>query len=79
MERSGVSAKRSMRPMKNDSIPLGFLIHAGVYLAVVGLCAALALSNDPPMHWYVWVALGWGLGLAANAWAVLGKSRARAA
>lgn len=56
--------------MKTDSIPLGFLIHAGVYLAVVGLCAALALSHDPPRHWFVWVAAGWGLGLGAHALAV---------
>ncbi|BAQ15924.1 2TM domain-containing protein [Methyloceanibacter caenitepidi] len=62
--------------MKNDSIPLGFLIHAGVYLAVVGLCAALALSHDPPRHWFVWVAAGWGIGLGAHALAVR-RCRAR--
>ncbi len=66
--------------MKTDSIQLGFLIHAGVYLAVVGLCAALALSHDPPRDWFVWVAAGWGIGLSAHAlavWRCRGRRRER--
>lgn len=66
------------RLMKIDPATRALLIHAGVYLAVVALCAALALSHSPPRLWFVWVAAGWGIGLGAHALAVwLGRARHR--
>ncbi|MDJ0511812.1 MAG: 2TM domain-containing protein [Methyloceanibacter sp.] len=56
--------------MDADSAKKALLIHAVAYGAVVALCAALALSHDPPRHWFVWVAAGWGVGLGAHALAV---------
>ena len=44
---------------------LGWFIHAGVYLLVNLMLAALAASSD--RNWAVFPALGWGLGLAIHA------------
>ncbi|MGE8321269.1 MAG: 2TM domain-containing protein [Comamonas sp.] len=43
---------------------LGWYIHAGVYLCVNLLLAALSFSNG--RHWAIYPALGWGLGLAVH-------------
>jgi hypothetical protein len=32
---------------------------------------AINLATSPHHLWFFWPALGWGLGLAAHAWAVL--------
>lgn len=56
--------------MRVDSAKSALLIHAVAYIAVIALCAALALSHSPPRQWFLWVAAGWGIGLAAHALAV---------
>lgn len=44
----------------------GFWIHLGVFTAVnVGL-AALNLSRNPDKLWFLWVILGWGIGVAMH-------------
>ena len=46
----------------------GFYIHAIQYVVVI---AALAVLNlvffDPHYPWFLWAAMGWGIGLAAHA------------
>jgi 2TM domain len=49
----------------------GFVVHAGVYLLVNLGLVAINLATSPHHLWFFWPALGWGLGLAAHAWAVL--------
>ena len=67
------------RHMRVDSATRAFLIHAVVYIAVIALCAALALSHSPPRQWFLWVAAGWGIGLGAHGLAVwLSETRHRA-
>lgn len=46
---------------------LALLIHLGAYAVGVGVCAALNLLLAPKTLWFVWVAAGWGIGLAAHA------------
>lgn len=46
---------------------IGFGIHLAVYLLVNGGLAALNLLTAPHYYWFVWVALGWGAGLALHA------------
>ncbi|HEY5732852.1 MAG TPA: 2TM domain-containing protein, partial [Methyloceanibacter sp.] len=48
-----------------------FLIHLGVYVAVVGLLAALNLHRNPGNLWFIWVLLGWGIGVAAHGLVIL--------
>ena len=52
--------------MSRDHATRGFLIHLGVYVLVVGLLAALNLYRNPSNLWFVWVVLGWGIGVAAH-------------
>ena len=57
--------------MPRDHATRGFLIHLGVYVLVVGLLAALNLYRNPGNLWFIWVLLGWGIGVAAHGLAVL--------
>ena len=43
-----------------------FYIHAGVYVAVVGSLGAMNLTRNPDHLWFHWVAMGWGVGVAAH-------------
>ena len=57
--------------MSRDHATRGFLIHLGVYVLVVGLLAALNLYRNPDDLWFIWVLLGWGIGVAAHGLAIL--------
>jgi hypothetical protein len=43
-----------------------FLAHAATYAAVVLVLAGLNLWRSPDRLWVIWVALGWGIGVAAH-------------
>jgi hypothetical protein len=49
----------------------GFQIHAFVFVATVILLAAINAYLGPP-YWIVWTLLGWGIGILAHWWFVLG-------
>jgi hypothetical protein len=53
--------------MPNDRRKLALLIHIAAYLVVLGICAALNLWLVPGKLWFHWVAIGWGIGIAAHA------------
>jgi hypothetical protein len=46
---------------------LALLIHVAAYAVVVAICAGVNLWLAPDNLWFVWVALGWGIGVAAHA------------
>lgn len=52
----------------------GFFTHAAVYVAVNlmlwGLWLAISLANGMTFPWPIFPSLGWGVGLALNAWSV---------
>jgi len=52
-----------------------FAVHLFAYVAVIVLLFVVNLTVTPHSWWFYWVALGWGAGLLANAWAVFGKRR----
>jgi len=52
-----------------------FTVHLFAYVAVIILLFVVNLTVTPQKWWFYWVALGWGAGIAANAWAVFGRSR----
>lgn len=56
--------------MSRDHATRGFLIHLGVYVLVVGLLAALNLYRNPGNLWFIWVLIGWGIGVSAHALAI---------
>jgi hypothetical protein len=62
----------------NDPKMRRFTVHLFAYVAVIVLLFVVNLIATPHTWWFYWVALGWGAGLLANAWAVFGKGRARA-
>jgi hypothetical protein len=53
----------------------GFHIHAVVFVLTMILLTAIDLATGEPW-WVYWPLLGWGLGLAAHWWFVLGPGAA---
>jgi hypothetical protein len=49
---------------RRAALKFGWFIHAGVYLAVNLMLAALAAAGE--RNWAIYPALGWGLGLAIH-------------
>lgn len=43
-----------------------FYVHLTQYLIVIPILAAINLLGYPDYWWFVWPALGWGLGVAAH-------------
>ena len=48
-----------------------FLIHLAIYVLVIVICAGVNLRLRPDNLWFIWVALGWGIGVAAHGLAFL--------
>ena len=64
--------------LRYDERPLrGFLIHLGIYVAVVIALIALNLLTNPAKLWSLWVLAGWGIGVAAHDIVLLLKSGPR--
>ncbi len=60
--------------MKNASPSekkLGFRIHAIVFVLVIALLVVINVLTGSP-YWVLWVLLGWGIGLLAHWFLVLG-------
>ena len=47
-----------------------FYVHLAQYVVVIGVLAAVNLIGSPHYLWFLWPALGWGLGVAAHGAAV---------
>lgn len=47
----------------------GFWIHLACYVLVVSGLAILNFTRNPDNLWVMWVAGGWGIGIAAHAFA----------
>lgn len=45
----------------------GFWIHLAAYVIVVAGLAVLNFTRNPDKLWVLWVAGGWGIGIAAHA------------
>jgi hypothetical protein len=54
-----------------DPAMRAFLVHLAAYVAVTLICAALNLWLTPGYPWFLWVLMGWGIGVAAHALALL--------
>jgi hypothetical protein len=52
--------------MPQDPRARALLIHVVAYAVVVAICAGVNLWLNPEKLWFVWVALGWGIGVAAH-------------
>lgn len=55
------------RPMPQDPRTRVLLLHLAAYALIVAICAGINLWLSPGRLWFVWVALGWGIGIAAHA------------
>jgi hypothetical protein len=58
------------RARRNVGARMGFLIHATVYGLVNAGLIAVAMFRTGNVHWPLFPALGWGIGLAAHGLAV---------
>jgi len=59
----------------SDPKTRAFTVHLFAYVAVIILLFVVNLVATPHTWWFYWVALGWGAGIVANAWAVFSRSR----
>lgn len=58
--------------MKSATIPqmkLGLRIHAIVFAIVMALLLIINLWTGAP-YWFLWVLMGWGIGLLSHWWAI---------
>lgn len=55
------------RQQAETQIERGFFIHLGVYVPVVVGLITLNMTRHPEKVWSLWVAGGWGLGIALHA------------
>jgi uncharacterized membrane protein HdeD (DUF308 family) len=63
--------------MPQDRAMRAFVIHLGIFVLVVGLLAAINLYRNPDRLWFIWVLLGWGIGVAAHGLVILLKRTKR--
>ena len=63
--------------MPKDHPTRVFLAHAALYAAVVAVCAGINLWLAPQSWWFVWVALGWGIGVTAHGLALVLRNTRR--
>ncbi len=49
----------------------GFLSHLGSYVIVIGALAGINLVTSSDSLWFLWPALGWGVGLAFHLWGLI--------
>jgi|GEM_PF-891668 len=52
-----------------DRVNARFWIHLACYIVVVSALAVLNYQRNPENLWILWVAGGWGIGIAAHAMA----------
>jgi hypothetical protein len=63
--------ERIMTHVSQSESRLGFQIHAVAFVLTMVLLVAINLWKGEP-YWVLWVLLGWGLGIIAHWWFVLG-------
>jgi 2TM domain len=61
-----------------DKRKRGFLIHLFVYLAVNALLIVVNLLYSPGYYWFLFPLVGWGVALAAHAYAAFYRGRGSA-
>jgi 2TM domain len=66
-----------MKQLSPSQQKRGFNIHAFVFATTMALLLAINLSKGEP-YWILWVLLGWGIGLLAHWWFVLGPGASTA-
>ena len=66
------ATQRYQRARQHVQALKGFYIHLSVYILVNAGLLLINLLSSPAALWFYWPLLGWGIGLAAHALAVLG-------
>jgi len=68
-----VDAPRTSSLLPDEALALahvrkikGFYIHLAQYLIVIPILAAINIIGYPHYYWFVWPALGWGVGVLAH-------------
>lgn len=72
-DEQGEPADLRAEAVKRIKAKRGFWTHLFIYCAInLMLVAIWAMSSDRGFFWPVFVLIGWGIGVATNAWAVFG-------
>ena len=56
-----------------DRVNAGFWVHLACYVGVVSGLTVLNYQRNPNNLWVLWVAGGWGFGIAAHAFGFLAR------
>jgi len=61
------------RARRRAAAEAGFYIHFVSYLGVMALLALINILTTPAYPWFIWPAMGWGIGVASHYMAVFGS------
>jgi len=61
----------------DERVKMGFFIHFGVYVIVMGILMGLNFTRTPDKLWSIWVACGWGAGVLLHSALVFLNPRSR--
>lgn len=62
-------ARKRVKALKSFYINFSIYIIVNIFLALVNLI------TSPGRLWFIWVVLGWGIGIAFQAYSVFGKNK----
>ncbi|MEM7253497.1 MAG: helix-turn-helix domain-containing protein [Pseudomonadota bacterium] len=70
-EESNVVQQPELSPAELDAIAYvrdikGFYSHAVIYVIVIAALALINWFTSPSHWWFIWAAMGWGIGVAAH-------------
>lgn len=59
-------AVEAEKAKKQLQFKMSFVIHLVSYVLVIGILVLVNLASNPDKLWFVWPAVGWGIGLLAH-------------
>ena len=73
----GVESETVRRARRRAAAETGFYIHFISYLGVMALLALINVLTTPGYPWFLWPAMGWGIGVLSHYMAVFGSRAVR--
>jgi len=75
MQENGHGGELLERARKRVEEIKGFYVHLGVYLIVNAALFTIDMITSPGTLWFYWPLMGWGIGVAIHAFALLTGGR----
>lgn len=75
MQENGHGGELLERARKRVEEIKGFYVHLGVYLIVNAALFTIDMITSPGTLWFYWPLMGWGIGVAIHAFALVTEGR----